>query len=101
MKIKNKELLKTTKNKTENIKEVTDFIKEPLSLEAKNLMEKIRTIEKNADYKKLKITDGNKITYELSDFKALDVLLKDFRSKKMTIDEAEIKQGKFNRKLLI
>ena len=99
MKIKNKELLKTTKNKTENIKEVTDFIKEPLSLEAKNLMEKIRTIEKNADYKKLKITGGNKITYEFSDFKALDVLLKDFRSKK--IDEAEMKQGKFNRKSLI
>ena len=62
-------------------------------------MEKIRTIEKNADYKKLKITCGNKITYEFSDFKALDVLLKDFRSKK--IDEAEMKQGKFNRKSLI
>ena len=64
-------------------------------------MEKIRTIEKNADYKKLKITGGNKITYEFSDFKALDVLLKDFRSKKMTIDEAEMNQDEFNRKSLI
>ena len=31
----NEQQLKTLKNKTENINEVTDFIKEPLSLEAK------------------------------------------------------------------
>ena len=35
---KNEELLKI-KNKTENIKEVTDFVEEPLSLEAKVLIE--------------------------------------------------------------
>ena len=42
---KNEQLLKTTKNKNENIKEITEFIKEPLSLEAQALIEKIRTIQ--------------------------------------------------------
>ena len=36
---KNEELLKKAKIKTENIKEVTDFNEEPLSLEGKTLME--------------------------------------------------------------
>ena len=40
---KYEELLKI-KNKTENIKEITNFIKEPLSLEAKALFEEIKTI---------------------------------------------------------
>ena len=34
------------KNKTENVKEVTDFIKEPLSQEAIDLIKEIKTIEK-------------------------------------------------------
>ena len=42
---KNKELLKA-KNKTENTKEATGFVNEPLSLEAKNLIEKISVIQK-------------------------------------------------------
>ena len=45
---KNGELLKV-KNKNENIKEVTDFIKEPLSLEAKNLIKQIKITQKVAD----------------------------------------------------
>ena len=36
---KNEQQLKTTKNKTENIKHVTDFVEEPLSPEAKALIE--------------------------------------------------------------
>ena len=43
---KNKEKLKAIKDKTENIKEVTGFVKEPLSLEAKALIDKIRSIQK-------------------------------------------------------
>ena len=52
------------KSKNENIKEVTDFIDEPLNLEAKALTEEIRSMQKNVDYRKLKLTDGNKNTYE-------------------------------------
>ena len=54
---KNGELLKV-KNKNENIKEVTDFIKEPLSLEAENLIEQIKIKQKDVDYRKLKIIGG-------------------------------------------
>ena len=43
---RNEELLKTTKNKTENIKEITDSFKESLGPEAKALVEEIRTIKK-------------------------------------------------------
>ena len=37
------------KNKTENIKEVTDFVEESLSPEAKALIEEIRVIQKDED----------------------------------------------------
>ena len=40
---KKEELLKA-KNKTEKIKDVADFVDEPLSLEAKDLIEEIRVI---------------------------------------------------------
>ena len=55
---KNEELLKA-KNKTENIKEVTDFVNQLLSLEVKELIEEIRVIQKYVDYRKLKIWGGN------------------------------------------
>ena len=65
---KNEELLKI-KNMAENIKEVTDFFKEPLSLEAKALTEKIRIIQKDVDYRKLRVRGGNNVTYDFSDYK--------------------------------
>ena len=46
---KNEQLLKI-KNKTENIKEVIDFIEKPLSLEAKALIKEIRAIQNDVDY---------------------------------------------------
>ena len=63
---KNEELLKA-KNKTENIKEVTDFVNEPSSLEVKELIEEIRVIQKDTDYRKLKIRGGNNTDYDFSD----------------------------------
>ena len=79
---KNQELLKITKNKTENIKEITNFSKEPLSPKAKALIEEIKIIQKDVDYKKLKITGGNNVTYDFSDFKTFNDLSKDLYSKK-------------------
>ena len=46
---KNEEQLETIKNKTGNIKEVTDFVNEPLSLKEKKLIKKIRVIKKDVD----------------------------------------------------
>ena len=62
---KSKEQLKATKKKNENMKEVTDFVDEPLSLWAKELIEETEIIQTNVDYRKLKITSGNKTTYDL------------------------------------
>ena len=93
---KNEELLKTTKNKTDNIKEIADFAKETLSPEAEDLIKEIKTIQKNVDYRKLKITGGNKITYDFSDYKTVNELVKDLYYKKMTIDNAEHVQNEFN-----
>ena len=58
---KNEQLLKA-KNKVENIKKVTGFVKEPLSLEAEALIEEIKTIQEDVDYRKLIIRDGNDVT---------------------------------------
>ena len=65
---KNKERLKAIKNKTENIKEVTNFVEEPISLDAKGLFEEIKIIQKDVDYRKSKITGGNNITYDFSGY---------------------------------
>ena len=84
------------KNKTENIKEVTDFVKEPLSLEAKALVEEIRIIQKDVDHRKLIIRDGSNFTYNFSYYKASKELFRDLYYKKMTINDAEMKQHEFN-----
>ena len=60
---KGEEQLKTTESKNENIKGVTDFVEEPLSLEGKSLIEEIKMIERYVDYRKLKITGRNGIPY--------------------------------------
>ena len=83
---KNEELLKA-KNKTENIKEVTDFADEPLSLEARDLIEEIRVIQKDVDYRKLKIRGGNNTDYDLSGYKTFKALFKNLYYKKITIEE--------------
>ena len=93
---KNEKLLKV-KNKTEeNIKEVTDFVDQPLSFEAKELIEKIKAIQKDVDYRKLKIRGGNNVDYDFSDYKTFKELFRDLYYRNITIDEAESKQEEFN-----
>ena len=58
---KNEEQLQAIKSKaSENIKEVADFVKESLSLEAKQLIEEIRVRQKDVDYRKLKLRGSTK-----------------------------------------
>ena len=73
---KNKGLLKRLKyiedeNKVKNkdIIEVTDFVDHPLSSEAKKLINEIKTMQKNVDYRKLKIKGGNNTDYDFSDYR--------------------------------
>ena len=93
---KNEQQLKTIKNKNENIKEVTDFIEEPLRLEPRHLIEEIRTTQKDVNYRKLKIRGGNNVTYVFSEYKTLKELFKDLYYRKMAVDEAEVKQDQFD-----
>ena len=94
---KNEEQLKAIKNKaSENIKEVTDFVKDSLSLEAKHLIEEIRVIQKDVDYRKLKIRGGNNVDYNFSDYETFKELFKGLYYRKITIDEAEREQVEFN-----
>ena len=78
---KNEQLLKI-KNKTENIKEITDFVEKPLSLEAKTLIEEIRAIKNDVDYKKLIIRGSNNVTYDFSSYKTFNELYRDLHYKK-------------------
>ena len=58
---KNEEQLQAVKSKaSENIKEVADFVKESLGLEAKQLIEEIRVRQKDVDYRKLKLRGSTK-----------------------------------------
>ena len=94
---KNEEQLKAIKSKaSENIKEVTDFVREPLSLEAKQLIEEFRVIQKDVEYRKLKIRSGNNIHYDFSDYKTLKELFRYLHYKKIAIDEVERKQDELN-----
>ena len=93
---KNEKLLEV-KNKAEgNIKEVTDFVDQPLSFEAKKLIEEIKNIQKNVDYRKLKIRGGNNVDYDFSDYKTFKELFRDLYYKETTIDDVEGKQDEFS-----
>ena len=66
---KSEKLLEVKNNTIGNIKEVTDFVDQPLSFEAKELIEEIKAIRGDVDYKKLKIKGGNNVDYDFSDYK--------------------------------
>ena len=92
---KNEELLKI-RNKTENIREVTNFVRESLSPEVMALIEEVRAIQKDVNYRTLKIRGGNNVTYDFSDCKTFNELYRGLYYKNMTINDAEMKQNKFN-----
>ena len=92
---KNEELLKA-KNKAENIEEVTDFVNELLSLEAKELIEEIRVIQRDVDYRKLKIRGCNCTDYDFSDYKTFKGLFKGLHYRKITIQEVVREQDELN-----
>ena len=96
--LKNIEDENKVKNKVENknIKEVTDFVDQPLSFEAKELINEIKTIQKNVDYRKLKIKGSNNVDYDFSDYRTYNELFRDLYYRNITIDEAKSKQGEFN-----
>ena len=89
---KNEKPLEVKNKANENIKEVTDFVDQPLSFEAKELIEEIRVIQKDVDYRKLKIRGGNNTDYDFSDYKTFKELFRNLHYKRITIEEAEREQ---------
>ena len=96
--LKNIEDKNKVKNKVENkdIIEVTDFVDQPLSSKAKELLKEIKIIQKNVNYRKLKIKGGNMKDYDFSDYKIFKEFFRDLYYRTVTIDEAESKQDEFN-----
>ena len=95
-------LLESSKNienenkvKNKDIIEVPDFVNEPLSFEAKKLINEIKTMQKNVDYRKLNIKGGNNTDYDFSDYRAFNELFRDLYYRKITIDDIEGKQEEF------
>ena len=102
-KIKKEGLLKRSKNiedknkvKNKDTIEVTDFVDQPLSFKAKELLKEIKIIQKNVNYRKLKIKGGNMKDYDFSDYRTFKELFRDLYYRTITIDEAESKQDEFN-----
>ena len=93
---KSEEQLKAKKSKNENIKEVTNFVKEPLSIEAKALIEEIGSMQEDVNYKKLKFTSGNNLTYDFSNYKTFKESFRDIYYKNTSINKAEQKQDEFD-----
>ena len=81
------------------MKEITNFFEEPLSPGVRALLEEIRIIQKDVDYRKLKNIGENNVVYDFSDFKIFNDLFKGLHFKKMLIDDAEMKQNEFDAKL--
>ena len=79
---KNEKPLEVKNNANENIKEVTDFVDQPLSFEAKELINKIKVTEKDVDYRKLKIRGGNNVDYDFSGYKTFKELFRELYYKK-------------------
>ena len=73
---------KVNKVKNKDIIEVTDFVNQPLSFKAKELIEEIKNIQKNVDYRKLKTRSGNNADYDFSDYKTFKELFRDLYYKK-------------------
>ena len=92
----NEEQLKAIKNKTGGTKEVTNFVGEPLRLEANALIDEIRSIGKDVNYKRLKIIGGNKTVYDFSDYKIFKEMFRDIYYRNMSINMAERKQDEFD-----
>ena len=89
---KNEKLLEVKNKTNENIKEVIDFVNQPLSFEAKELINEIKVIQKNVDYRKLKIRGANNTDYDFSGYKTFEELFRDLYYKQTTIDDIERKQ---------
>ena len=88
--------LNENKNSQVGIKSIGYTVKEELSQEAKNMLEKLNNQEKLINYRKLNFTGGNKTDYDFADYRPLKELFKAINYRNITIVEAEGIQEEFN-----
>ena len=88
--------LKENKDSELGIKASSYTIRQELSQEAKNMLEKLNNQEKLINYKKLYLKGGNNSEYDFRDYKSLKEFFKAIYYTKITIEEAEAMQEEFN-----
>ena len=93
--------LEENKDSQLGIKSIGYAIKEELSQEAKNMLEKLNNQEKSINYRKLGFTEGSKVDYDFTNFSSLRELFKAIYYGEILIAGAEREQNAFNDELTI
>ena len=88
--------LKESKDNQLGIKSIGYTIKEKLSKEAKNMLEKLNNQEKHINYQKPYLKGGNNHEYDFSDYRSLEEFFKTIYYRKITIEEDEAIQEEFD-----
>ena len=88
--------LNKNKDSQLGIKSIGYTIKEELSQEAKNMLEKLNNQEKLINYKKLYFKGGNNLDYDFSECRSLKEIFKAIYYRNIRIEKAERIQDEFN-----
>ena len=88
--------LNKNKDSQLGIKSIGYTIKEELSQEAKNMLEKLNNQEKLINYKKLYFKGGNNLDYDFSEYRSLKEIFKAIYYRNIRIEKAERIQDEFN-----
>ena len=91
--------LEENKDSQLGIKSIGYAIKEELSQEAKNMLEKLNNQEKSINYRMLGFTEGSKVDYDFTNFSSLRELFKAIYYGEILIAGAEREQNAFNDEL--
>ena len=93
---KTEKQLNKNKDSQLGIKSIGYTIKEDLSQEAKNMLEKLNNQEKLINYKKIYFKGGNNFDYDFSEYRSLKELFKAIYYINIEIEKAERIQDEFN-----
>ena len=92
----NSKITEENKDSQLGIKSIGYTVREKLSQEAKNLLEKLNNQEKLINYKKANFKGGNNHDYDFSDYGSLKEFFRAIYFRKLTIEESERIQDKFD-----
>ena len=96
---KTDKLLEENKDNQLGVKSIGFTVKEELSQEAKNMLEKLNNKEKLINYKKLSFIGANKKCYDFTNFSCLRELFRTIYYGEILIPGAERDQDEYNESL--